>query len=64
MIQEFPSSFFPTASGISDRVTRRTHLLQQLSNQKLQNTHTKGAITIEIQKKGADRQQNTIIPFT
>jgi hypothetical protein len=29
MIQEFPSSFFPTASGISDRVTRRTGTLVQ-----------------------------------
>jgi hypothetical protein len=29
MIQESPSPFFPTASGISDRVTRRTHLLQE-----------------------------------
>ncbi len=31
MIQEFPSKFFPTASGISDRVTRRTTTIGMVS---------------------------------
>ncbi len=31
MIQEFPSKFFPTASGISGRVTRRTTTFAMVS---------------------------------
>jgi hypothetical protein len=45
MIQESPSQFFPTASGISDRVTRRTRQLQQLRSQNPQTKLNQSAAT-------------------